>query len=109
VLSSRLSRREARAWLVGVGDGRAHGEQAGRDEGGAPIWRASGSCRPFRPGSSSAAYLIPPGVLNVVNGFGVDAGKPLASSPRAAKVAFTGETTTGQLLSPTLPVPACHG
>jgi len=44
------------------------------------------------------ADLIPPGVLNVVNGFGVEAGKPLASSPRVAKVAFTGETTTGRLI-----------
>jgi aldehyde dehydrogenase len=37
-------------------------------------------------------------VLNVVNGFGVEAGKPLASSPRIAKIAFTGETTTGRLI-----------
>ena len=42
--------------------------------------------------------LLPAGVLNVVNGFGVEAGKPLASSPRINKVAFTGETTTGQLI-----------
>ncbi|GCE78268.1 acetaldehyde dehydrogenase ExaC [Cellulomonas biazotea] len=42
--------------------------------------------------------LIPPGVVNVVNGFGVEAGKPLASSPRVRKVAFTGETTTGRLI-----------
>ena len=42
--------------------------------------------------------LLPPGVLNVVNGFGVEAGKPLASNPRVAKVAFTGETTTGRLI-----------
>jgi aldehyde dehydrogenase len=42
--------------------------------------------------------LLPPGVLNVVNGFGVEAGKPLASSPRIRKVAFTGETTTGRLI-----------
>ncbi|HEY3259595.1 MAG TPA: aldehyde dehydrogenase [Pseudonocardiaceae bacterium] len=42
--------------------------------------------------------VLPPGVLNVVNGFGVEAGKPLASSPRIAKVAFTGETTTGRLI-----------
>jgi aldehyde dehydrogenase len=42
--------------------------------------------------------LLPPGVLNVVNGFGVEAGKPLASSPRIGKVAFTGETTTGRLI-----------
>ena len=42
--------------------------------------------------------LLPAGVLNVVNGFGVEAGKPLASSPRISKVAFTGETTTGRLI-----------
>ncbi|MCR6629978.1 MAG: aldehyde dehydrogenase family protein [Magnetospirillum sp.] len=42
--------------------------------------------------------LLPPGVLNVVNGFGIEAGKPLASSPRIAKIAFTGETTTGRLI-----------
>jgi aldehyde dehydrogenase len=42
--------------------------------------------------------LLPDGVLNVVNGFGVEAGKPLASSPRIAKIAFTGETTTGRLI-----------
>ncbi|UCF46190.1 MAG: aldehyde dehydrogenase family protein [Myxococcales bacterium] len=42
--------------------------------------------------------LLPEGVLNVVNGFGVEAGKPLASNPRVAKVAFTGETTTGRLI-----------
>ncbi len=42
--------------------------------------------------------LLPPGVLNVVQGFGVEAGKPLAQSKRVAKVAFTGETTTGRLI-----------
>lgn len=42
--------------------------------------------------------LLPPGVLNIVSGFGVEAGKPLASSPRVQKVAFTGETTTGRLI-----------
>ena len=44
------------------------------------------------------ADLLPPGVLNVVTGFGVEAGKPLAQSKRIAKVAFTGETTTGRLI-----------
>jgi aldehyde dehydrogenase len=44
------------------------------------------------------ADLLPDGVLNVVNGFGVEAGKPLASNPRIAKIAFTGETTTGRLI-----------
>jgi aldehyde dehydrogenase len=42
--------------------------------------------------------LLPDGVLNVVNGFGVEAGKPRASSPRIAKISFTGETTTGRLI-----------
>ena len=42
--------------------------------------------------------LLPPGVLNIVNGFGVEAGKPLASNKRIDKVAFTGETTTGRLI-----------
>jgi aldehyde dehydrogenase len=39
--------------------------------------------------------LLPPGVLNIVNGFGLEAGKPLASN-RIAKIAFTGETATGR-------------
>lgn len=43
-------------------------------------------------------HILPAGVLNVVTGFGVEAGKPLASSPRIQKVAFTGETTTGRLI-----------
>ena len=42
--------------------------------------------------------LLPPGVVNIVNGFGVEAGKPLASSKRIAKIAFTGETSTGRLI-----------
>jgi aldehyde dehydrogenase len=45
------------------------------------------------------ADLLPAGVLNIVNGFGVEAGKPLASSSRIRKIAFTGETTTGRLIS----------
>jgi aldehyde dehydrogenase len=43
--------------------------------------------------------ILPAGVINVVNGFGVEAGKPLASSKRIRKIAFTGETTTGRLIS----------
>ena len=43
--------------------------------------------------------ILPAGVVNVVNGFGVEAGKPLASSKRIRKIAFTGETTTGRLIS----------
>jgi len=45
------------------------------------------------------ADLLPAGAVNVVNGFGVEAGKPLASSSRIRKIAFTGETTTGRLIS----------
>jgi aldehyde dehydrogenase len=44
------------------------------------------------------ADLLPPGVVNIVNGFGAEAGKPLASNPRIRKIAFTGETTTGRLI-----------
>ncbi|MFE9258192.1 aldehyde dehydrogenase family protein [Streptomyces sp. NPDC006879] len=47
---------------------------------------------------SLIADILPPGVVNIVNGFGEEAGKPLASSPRIAKIAFTGETTTGRLI-----------
>ena len=42
--------------------------------------------------------LLPKGVLNIVTGFGIEAGKPLATSTRINKVAFTGETTTGRLI-----------
>jgi aldehyde dehydrogenase len=42
--------------------------------------------------------LLPPGVLNIVTGFGLEAGKPLATSPRISKISFTGETTTGRLI-----------
>ena len=48
--------------------------------------------------------LLPKGVVNVVEGFGLEAGKPLASSNRVAKVAFTGETTTGR---PSCNMPNC--
>src|SRR5208282_15901 len=44
------------------------------------------------------ADLLPPGVLNIVNGFGLEAGKPLAQNKRIAKIAFTGETSTGRLI-----------
>jgi aldehyde dehydrogenase len=69
---------------------------------------AAGNCVVLKPAEQTPltilvvaeliADLLPPGVLNIVNGFGVEAGKPLASSPRVAKVAFTGETTTGRLI-----------
>ena len=77
------------------------------------IWKlapalAAGNCIVLKPAEQTPASimvlmeligdLLPPGVLNVVNGFGVEAGKPLASNRRIAKIAFTGETTTGRLI-----------
>ncbi len=70
---------------------------------------AAGNCVIIKPAEQTpvsilvwmelVADLLPPGVLNIVNGFGLEAGKPLASSNRIAKIAFTGETTTGRLIS----------
>jgi aldehyde dehydrogenase len=69
---------------------------------------AAGNCVVIKPAEQTPwsllkvmeliADIVPPGVVNVVNGFGVEAGKPLASSSRIAKIAFTGETTTGRLI-----------
>jgi aldehyde dehydrogenase len=69
---------------------------------------AAGNCVVLKPAEQTPASillwaelvgdLLPPGVLNIVNGFGLEAGKPLASSSRIAKIAFTGETTTGRLI-----------
>jgi len=69
---------------------------------------AAGNCVVLKPAEQTPASvlvlmeliedLIPAGVVNIVNGFGIEAGKPLASSPRIAKIAFTGETTTGRLI-----------
>jgi aldehyde dehydrogenase len=69
---------------------------------------AAGNCVVLKPAEQTPASilvwaelvgdLLPPGVLNIVNGFGLEAGKPLASSSRVAKIAFTGETTTGRLI-----------
>ncbi|MFQ6170864.1 aldehyde dehydrogenase [Oryzobacter sp. R7] len=69
---------------------------------------AAGNCVVLKPAEQTpwsilkwielVGDLLPDGVLNIVNGFGVEAGKPLASSPRIAKIAFTGETTTGRLI-----------
>ncbi|MEI7704505.1 MAG: aldehyde dehydrogenase [Deltaproteobacteria bacterium] len=69
---------------------------------------AAGNCIVLKPAEQTPASILvlleiiqdvlPPGVLNVVNGFGLEAGKPLATSSRVAKVAFTGETTTGRLI-----------
>ena len=79
------------------------------------IWKiapalAAGNCIVLKPAEQTpasvlymldligAADILPKGVLNVVNGFGVEAGKPIASNPRIDKVSFTGETTTGRLI-----------
>ncbi|WKN46281.1 acetaldehyde dehydrogenase ExaC [Tunicatimonas pelagia] len=69
---------------------------------------AAGNCVVLKPAEQTPVGILilmeliedilPAGVLNIVNGFGAEAGKPLASSPRINKVAFTGETTTGQLI-----------
>ncbi|HEX7647514.1 MAG TPA: aldehyde dehydrogenase [Noviherbaspirillum sp.] len=69
---------------------------------------AAGNCIVLKPAEQTPASilvlieliadLLPPGVLNVVNGFGLEAGKPLASNKRIAKIAFTGETGTGRLI-----------
>jgi aldehyde dehydrogenase len=77
------------------------------------VWKlapaiAAGNCVVLKPAEQTPASimvwidligdLLPKGVLNIVNGFGLEAGKPLASSNRIAKIAFTGETTTGRLI-----------
>ncbi len=77
------------------------------------VWKlapalAAGNCVVLKPAEQTPVSImvlaeligdmLPPGVLNIVNGFGLEAGKPLASSNRIAKIAFTGETTTGRLI-----------
>jgi len=77
------------------------------------VWKiapaiAAGNCVVLKPAEQTPMSMmvlmdligdiLPPGVLNVVNGFGVEAGKPLAQNKRINKVAFTGETTTGRLI-----------
>lgn len=69
----------------------------------------AGNCVVLKPAESTPisilvmaeliADLIPPGVLNIVNGYGREAGLPLATSRRIAKIAFTGSTTTGRLIA----------
>ncbi|MFZ2509758.1 MAG: aldehyde dehydrogenase family protein, partial [Gordonia sp. (in: high G+C Gram-positive bacteria)] len=78
------------------------------------VWKlapalAAGNCVVLKPAEQTPASILylmsllsevlPAGVINVVNGFGVEAGKPLASSNRIRKIAFTGETTTGRLIA----------
>jgi aldehyde dehydrogenase len=77
------------------------------------VWKlapalAAGNCVVLKPAEQTPLAIlalmdaigdiVPPGVLNVVTGFGIEAGKPLAQNKRIAKIAFTGETTTGRLI-----------
>lgn len=69
---------------------------------------AAGNCIVLKPAEQTPASilivaeliadLLPPGVLNIVNGYGIEVGRPLASNPRIAKIAFTGSTQVGQLI-----------
>ncbi|WP_164961993.1 aldehyde dehydrogenase family protein [Rubrivivax sp. JA1026] len=69
----------------------------------------AGNCVVLKPAESTPisimvfaeliADLLPPGVLNIVNGYGREAGMPLASSKRIAKIAFTGSTATGRVIA----------
>ncbi|MES2714428.1 MAG: aldehyde dehydrogenase family protein [Pseudomonadota bacterium] len=69
----------------------------------------AGNCVVLKPAESTPisilvlmeliADLLPPGVLNVVNGYGKEAGMPLATSKRIAKIAFTGSTATGRVIA----------
>ena len=70
---------------------------------------AAGNCVVLKPAESTPisililaeliADLLPAGALNIVNGFGREAGMPLASSKRIAKIAFTGSTSTGRVIA----------
>ena len=67
---------------------------------------AAGNCVVLKPAEQTPASimvlieliedLLPAGVLNIVNGYGVEVGKPLATNPRIAKIAFTGSTAVGR-------------
>ena len=69
---------------------------------------AAGNCVVIKPAEQTPVGILlvaeliqdilPPGVLNIVNGFGSEVGRPLATNPRIAKIAFTGSTQTGQMV-----------
>jgi aldehyde dehydrogenase len=69
----------------------------------------AGNCVVLKPAESTPisilvlaeliADLLPAGVLNIVNGYGREAGMPLATSKRIAKIAFTGSTATGRVIA----------
>ncbi|MBO2536365.1 acetaldehyde dehydrogenase ExaC [Rummeliibacillus suwonensis] len=77
------------------------------------VWKiapalAAGNCIVLKPAEQTPVSImvvleliqdiLPAGVLNVVNGFGVEVGKPLATNPRISKIAFTGSTAVGRLI-----------
>lgn len=77
------------------------------------VWKlapalAAGNCVVLKPAEQTPSsihvlmglieHLIPDGVLNIINGFGIEVGAPLASHNNIRKIAFTGETTTGRLI-----------
>ncbi|MCF6201587.1 MAG: aldehyde dehydrogenase family protein, partial [Hydrogenimonas sp.] len=69
---------------------------------------AAGNCVVLKPAEQTPVSImvlmeiiediVPAGVINIVNGFGPEAGKPLATHPNIKKIGFTGETTTGRLI-----------
>jgi aldehyde dehydrogenase len=69
---------------------------------------AAGNCSVIKPASPTPWSIlklmeviqdvVPPGVINVITGPGAEVGKALATSPKIAKIGFTGETVTGRLM-----------
>lgn len=77
------------------------------------VWKlapalAAGNCVVLKPAESTPISimvmmeiigdLIPPGVVNIINGFGAELGRPLVTHPKVAKAAFTGSTATGRMV-----------
>ncbi|UKT62447.1 aldehyde dehydrogenase family protein [Pedobacter mucosus] len=77
------------------------------------IWKlapalAAGNCVVLKPAESTPVSimilmeligdLLPPGVINVVNGFGSELGRALVTNKKVSKAAFTGSTPTGRLV-----------
>ncbi|GBR35079.1 aldehyde dehydrogenase [Acetobacter peroxydans] len=70
---------------------------------------AAGNCVVMKPAETTPASMLvlmeligdlfPPGTLNIVNGLGRDVGAALSTSPRIAKIAFTGSTPTGKMIA----------
>ncbi len=70
---------------------------------------AAGNCVVLKPAEftpisilvmiETIADLLPPGTVNIVNGYGREVGAPLANSKRIAKIGFTGSTATGRAIA----------